>query len=434
LSRGKENPSPTRPSWDFPSPDLALKLAPLTAKILILLPLLTGLLCAQEPAPAPGVPAVPAPESPVTPPAVEDTTIPDDGTRVSILGYHELAEAQPETAMRIHASKFRKQMETIRQLGIKVITIEDFIAWKKGEKEIPKSAILLTFDDGWKSVYTDAYPVLKELGFPFTIYLYKNYVDGGGKALTTPMIEEMVKNGASLGSHSVSHAYPITFKSYRKKGPDAYDAYLRKEMGESKRFIEEKFKVKATTYAYPGGFHTEEMYKLGEEFGYTQMFTVIPGKIKRALPNETLPRYIIYGNDDTNFRLATSFRDNTAPAPGAAGSGVDPTVAMPTTPYPVSPQAGAIINSRLPEISADLSKVENLDTATLSMKVSGFGEVPASFSTETKKFSWVVNRRLREPACQVSITWKDTTGKAPETPLRWSFQIDRESAYLPDGD
>jgi hypothetical protein len=68
------------------------------------------------------------------------------------------------------------------------------------------------------------------------------------------------------------------------------------------------------------------------------------------------------------------------------------------------------------------------------MKVSGFGEVPANFAAETKKFSWQVNRRLRQTSCQVAITWKDTAGKAPETPLRWSFQIDRESAYLPDGE
>ena len=68
-----------------------------------------------------------------------------------------------------------------------------------------------------------------------------------------------------------------------------------------------------------------------------------------------------------------------------------------TTPHPVDPEAGAIINSRLPEISADLSKLEDFDPATLVMKVSGFGEVPANFSPETDKFSWQVNRRLRQP-------------------------------------
>ena len=141
----------------------------------------------------------PALEAEVAPP-VEDPAIPDDGVRVSILGYHDLAENLPETAMRIHTSKFRKQMEAIRQMGIKVITLEEFTAWKKGEGKLPENSILITFDDGWKSVYTDAFPILKEFGFPFTIFLYKNYVDGGGKALTLPMIQEMVKNGAGKNS------------------------------------------------------------------------------------------------------------------------------------------------------------------------------------------------------------------------------------------
>ena len=129
---------------------------------------------------------VPVPEMPLPPvaPPAEDPAIPDDGVRVAILGYHDLAEDLPETAMRIRTSKFRKQMETIRQSGIKVLTLDEFTAWKKGDAKIPENSILITFDDGWKSVYTDAYPILKEFGFPFTIFLYKNYVDGGGKALT----------------------------------------------------------------------------------------------------------------------------------------------------------------------------------------------------------------------------------------------------------
>ena len=388
--------------------------------------LLTSICLWAQDAPLPEVSVSPEEKTiPATPTAPE---IPDDGIRVAVLGYHEFAEAQPETAMRIHTSKFRKQMESIRQLGLKVITMDKFTAWKDQGKEIPKKCVLLTFDDGWKSVYTDAYPVLKEFGYPFTLYLYKNYIDGGGKALTSEMIQEMLANGASLGSHSVSHPYPITVKSFRKKGPTAFDAYLRKEMGESLRFIESKFPAKVTSYAYPGGFYTEEMTKLGNEFGYKHLFTVLPGKIKRSLPNETLPRYIILGNYDKIFEIATSFREGQ----GDGESSESLPGLIQKTPYPVSPEGGAIINSRLPEISADLSTVENLDPASLSMKVSGFGDVPAIFTPETKKFSWRVNRRLRQPNCQVQITWKDLAGKAMETPLRWSFKLDREAAYLPD--
>jgi len=370
-----------------------------------------------------------APE-PLAPPLAAEVSVPDDGVRVAVLGYHDFSETAPETAMRIRTSKFRKQMETIRQMGITVITMDDFIAWKGGTKEIPQKSILITLDDGWKSVYTDAFPILREFNYPFTLYLYKNYVDGGGKALTTPMIKEMMANGATLGSHSVSHPFPITVKSFRKKGPNPFDAFLRKEMGESKRFLESTFGGNITTYAYPGGFHTEEMFSLGREFGYTQLFTVLPGKVKRGLPDELIPRYIILGNYDKIFEFATSFRDDSVTA-SPLGS---PTDLVQTTPYPVTPEAGAIINTRLPEISADLSSVANLDPASLVMRVSGFGEVPATFTPEDRKFSWLVNRRLRQPSCQVSVTWKDTTGKAPEAPLRWSFKIDRASAYLPDGE
>jgi peptidoglycan/xylan/chitin deacetylase (PgdA/CDA1 family) len=391
-------------------------------KFALILGLLSSLcLRAQEPS---------VPVAPVAPPTVE-AAIPDDGVRVSVLGYHDFSETQPETAMRIRTSKFRKQMETIRQLGITVISLQDFTAWKRGEKKIPEKSLLLTLDDGWKSVYTDAYPILREFGYPCTLYLYKNYVDGGGKALTTPMIEEMFQHGITIGSHSVSHPYPITFKSHQKKGVDDYDAFLRKEMGESKRFLEAKFKTPVTTYSYPGGYFTAEMLPLTREFGYTHSFTVQAGKVKRSMPDEMLPRYMILGNYDKVFELATSFRDAQSQIPGP-GETISELIQR--TPFPVTPEPGAIINSRMPEISADLSTLENVDPATLVMKVSGFGEVPAHFTAETKKFSWLVNRRLRQPTCQVSISWKTPAGKPTETPLRWSFQIDRQAAYLPDGE
>jgi peptidoglycan/xylan/chitin deacetylase (PgdA/CDA1 family) len=376
----------------------------------------------------------PVVEIPVAPP-VQDSGVPDDATRVSVLGYHDFSESLPETAMRIRTSKFRQQMETIRQMGFTVISLEDFIEWKKGEKQLPERCILLTFDDGWKSVYTDAFPILKEFGYPYTLYLYKNYVDGGGKALTIPMIEEMIKAGASIGSHSVSHPYPATVKAQRQKGEREFDAFLRKEIGESKRFLESKFPVPVTTFAYPGGFFTQEMLTLADEFRYTHLFTVQPGKVKRSLPNNTLPRYMILGNYDRIFEFATTFQESGgvgAVTGGITANGSGPTI--PTTPFPVKPDPGVIINSRLPEISADLSDVENLDPATLVMKVAGFGEVPAQFDPVTKRFSWQINRRLRQNSCQVLVTWKDSAGQPPAKPLRWSFQIDRESAYLPDGD
>jgi peptidoglycan/xylan/chitin deacetylase (PgdA/CDA1 family) len=354
-----------------------------------------------------------------------------DDARVAVLGYHDFSATAPETAMRIRTSKFRMQMETIRRLGIAVISLNDFVAWKNGVGDIPEKSLLITMDDGWKSVYTEAFPILREFGYPFTIYLYRNYVDGGNKALTSAMIREMTASGATIGSHSVSHPYPATVKRHAQKGPQAYQAFLRREMGESKAFLESRFGVNVGTYAYPGGFHTDEMLVLGRELGYSHLFTVIPGKVNRTSPDETLPRYIILGNHDRIFDLAVTFRD-----PGAApavSDGLIPSLVQ-TTPHPVTPEPGAVINTRLPAISADLSKVAHIDPATLVMRVSGFGEVPAVFTPETGRFAWQVNRRLRHDSCTVSVSWKDTGGQPPQSSLDWSFRIDRSSAYLPDGE
>jgi len=367
-------------------------------------------------------------ELPVPP---DDPNVEDDGVRVSVLGYHDFSETLPETEMRINTTKFRKQLEIIGQLGISVISLEDFMAWKRGEIALPEKCVLLTFDDGWRSVYTDAFPILKEFGHPFVLYLYKNYVDGGGKALTTAMIREMLENGATLGSHSVSHPLPSMVRRKRDEGPDAFDAYLRVELGESKKFLESRFGVPVTTYAYPGGFFTEEMLTLAPELGYTHLFTVQPAKVRRASPDFALPRYMILGTHDRIFEYATQFREASDGVIAPAGAIA---ALLKTTPHPVHPEAGAIVNSRTPEISADLSAVENLDPATLVMTIAGFGQVPASYDPETHRFSWTPNRRLRHPICRVEITWRDREGKASEKPLSWSFQLDRESIYLGEGE
>ncbi len=351
----------------------------------------------------------------------ENSAIEDDGVQVSVLGYHDFTVDEEETEMRIRADKFRKQMELIKQFGITVISLEDFHAWKQGKKELPKKCIMITVDDGWKSFHELAYPILKEFDYPYTLFLYKNYVDGGGRALSSTMIKQMIANGATIGSHSVSHPYPISFKNQQQKGEDAYLKFLRKEMGESRTFLAKRFKTPITTYSYPGGYVTKEMLPLITELGYDYGFTTKPGKVKRDSPNNALPRFMILGSYDRIFEFATDYGDGGPTA--IAGMLEQPA-------HPVSPEAGSMVPSRLPVIRADLSKVENLDPETLVMRVAGFTKVPAVFDAENKTFSWQVNRPLRTSNCLVTVTWQDLEGESPEKPLRWSFQIDREAAYL----
>ena len=384
-------------------------------------------LVAQVPEPAPdplpSVESIPAAEA--SPRAAEPAPSALPSSRVSVLGYHDFSPTLPETEMRIRTAKFRWQMQALRDRGITVISLADFIAWKKndGSKTLPEKSALITIDDGWLSVYTDAFPILREFNYPFTMYLYKNYVDRGGKSLSSAMIREMIAAGATIGSHSVSHPYPKVVKKNQRQGPEVYRAFLQKELGDSKKFLESKFGQAISTYVYPGGFFTPEMFPIARENGYTHMFTVLPGKVSQSTPDETLPRYVILGTHDHIFELSTQFGEAPA-APEAYAA----TQVMPTT-HPVSPESGASINERMPVISADLSKVADLNPSTLVMRIAGFGEVPAVFDAQTGMFSWKVNRPLRQAICPVSVSWKNRSGKTAGPALEWWFRIDQTASY-----
>jgi peptidoglycan/xylan/chitin deacetylase (PgdA/CDA1 family) len=352
-------------------------------------------------------------------------TTAEDHSLVSVLGYHDFSSTQPATEMRLPTDKFRAQMQALKDLNLKVISLEEFMAWKNGTARLPERSVLITIDDGWKSVYKNAYPVLKEFGYPFTIYLYKDFV-GSEKslALNEPNIKEMMQHGASIGSHSVTHPYPSKVKKQLAAGEESYQAFLKKEFGESKSYLEKKFGEDITTYAYPGGFHTPEMFDVAKDSGYEFLFTVIPGKVSKDSSNLTLPRYIILGTHDSIFENATSF-------PATATSAATLGAKIQSTPHPVTPAAGSTIADRLPLISVDLSAVEQLDPESVVMRVSGFGKVPLTIDSESKKFSWKVNRRLRKPTCDITVSWKLLEAEKYEKPMRWTFVVNRQAAYLP---
>ncbi len=369
---------------------------------------------AQETTPA-IVPAIPA-----------QPKIKLDHVRVTVLGYHMFSEKRKVQKMVIRTSKFRQQMQAIKDLDLNVISLEDFTLWKAGKKSIPDRSILITIDDGWKSVYTDAYPVLKEFGYPFTIYLYTNFLNNGGRTLTHEQIEEMMQNGCSIGSHSVSHPLPSMVKRQKKAGSETYTKYLNNELGTSKKLLEKTFKQTILSYVYPGGHHDEEMEKVSADLGYQHLFTCLPGKTTRETENHIIPRYIILGQDkyDYIFNQATTFKATTY-SKSVAGAIIQ------TTAHPVLPKPGARIPERMPTISADLSAVENIDPDSIIMRISGFGQVPLVFNPEANTASWKINRPLRILTCDVSLQWKLLEEDDYQKPMRWTFVIDKEAAYSP---
>ena len=102
-----------------------------------------------------------------------------DGHRanqVMVLGYHQVvadiarAEREMLFGMAISTHTFRRQMEFVRE-RYAVLSLDEVAAVLRGSASVNRPAVAITFDDGYRSVYEQAWPVLRELGLPATVFL-----------------------------------------------------------------------------------------------------------------------------------------------------------------------------------------------------------------------------------------------------------------------
>jgi peptidoglycan/xylan/chitin deacetylase (PgdA/CDA1 family) len=369
--------------------------------------------------------AAAVPEPVITAPATPEI---NKSASVSILGYHDVRE-RGGSPMLIAGSKFRQQMQAIKDSQIPVIPLADVMAWKRGEKNIPPESIVITFDDGWEGVYEHAYPVLKEFDFPFTVYLYKKYVNIGGRSMTWDQVRDMMRNGCEIGSHSVSHE---SLKKKPKAGmSDAdYRAWVLAELKDSREFLEQNLKIKITSFAYPYGVFDDEIMNTGLQIGYESLVTVNGQKVGFDTLNGKLGRYIIHGDSDTNFKLATSFRgrgdvsSNKFLLADAKNDKGEPLVIL-------SPAPDSTITQRRPILEANLKNAGTVIPESVKLRIGGLGTVPATYDPATMTLRYQFPYKLRRDECLASLTFQRDAAQPAEV-VNWRFKIDLTAAYAPE--
>lgn len=235
----------------------------------------------------------------------EQPLVPREETRVAVLGYHNFSNSKRPTEMLMRTAEFCQQMQYIRDAGIAVISMQDFLEWRHGSRMLPARCVLITIDDGWKSVYTDAFPVLRAYGYPFTLFLYTRYINVRGASMTHEMIREMIQHGATIGSHSSNHLYPRDWKRLEAK-PDAYHAQVVREIQTSGEKLR-KLYGRCSTYCYPGGYHTPRMQAMLQQAGYSAAFTVLESKVECQEPAYEVHRYMVFGVNKEIFRRGVNF-------------------------------------------------------------------------------------------------------------------------------
>src|SRR3982751_7140157 len=194
----------------------------------------------------------------VTPAAVAAATpkinkpVVDQTAQVIIFCYHRLVDKIRYPGTEITPAAFEAEMKELKDKGITVISLQDLLAWKRGEKNIPPRCAVITFDDGWKSQYEVAWPIMKKYGYTFTMFIYTEGVAGaalgGGQAITWEQLAEMRDAGIDIEAHSATHqdlreGHTITLiaggKRTRTKltGPQ-YEEWMQNEVVGSKQLLE----------------------------------------------------------------------------------------------------------------------------------------------------------------------------------------------------
>lgn len=187
---------------------------------------------------------------------------------IPIFVYHNIVNDKSEIEydyMQTTKAKFEEQIIGLKLLGYHFITYDDLIAYKNGEKALSKRSCLITFDDGLKGVYTNAFPIIQKYDVPITAFIINNNMETD-LTLSWKEAKEMEESGlVTIASHSMDHVKFDTLSVEEAV----------KNVNKSYEQIEEKLgkKVQNKIFTYPCGVAKEEQILALEKEGFVQNLT-----------------------------------------------------------------------------------------------------------------------------------------------------------------
>ncbi len=191
----------------------------------------------------------------------------DSAREVPILMYHRVDIDGGDSGLVVTPETFERQMEFLKIHNYKVVPLADLVRDLKAGLHIPQQTIAITFDDGSADNFKNAFPVLRKLDFPATIFMITGNIGRDGW-LTEEDLRILDQSGITIGSHTVNHAFLPDVTSQ--------EALIR-ETGESKRHLEDLLGHPVTLFSYPAGGFTERSRRCVIEQGYEGAVTTNHG-------------------------------------------------------------------------------------------------------------------------------------------------------------
>ena len=192
--------------------------------------------------------------------------------KLPILIYHyvEINQDKRDTfrdTLNIKPYIFEQQILTLQKAGYKLIwpsEISEFLNDTSGQKYV-----MITFDDGYGTFYTQTYPFIKKLNVKVTNYIIYDKL-GLLNYMTKPQVHEVVKDGlVEIGSHTLTHP------NLTKLSPQE----LRRQLSDSRALIEKEFGVSVKSFCYPYGYYNQATIPFVKEAGYDNAVTTHEGTI-----------------------------------------------------------------------------------------------------------------------------------------------------------
>ena len=174
-----------------------------------------------------------------------------------ILLYHHVEGETSFSRYIVPVPDFRAQMKALHDWGYTAIPISLLLEALIKGAELPEKPIVITFDDGNRNVYDNAFPIMQEFGFPGVFYIVGNRVNSGTDITHAPELKEMVDAGWEIGSHGYTHT-DLTIDH----------SIARYEILQSKNDIEEALGIDVQTFAYPFGTVDPYLAQKVQDYGY----------------------------------------------------------------------------------------------------------------------------------------------------------------------
>ncbi len=176
---------------------------------------------------------------------------------VPILLYHHITTALDGSRYNIDPAIFDEQMKWLYDNHYETINVSDVASLILNGGQLPRRAVVITFDDGNVDIYQNAFPILEKYGFVATFYIVDRYINGKDM-ISTDQVKELIEKGWEIGSHSKYHT-----------NLTSTTADLEAEIRLSKLDMEERLGVPINSFAYPFGLVNENVIGKTIRSGYT---------------------------------------------------------------------------------------------------------------------------------------------------------------------